>query len=762
MTAPPLSPRHEQMILHSHPHSPPSSAPTSLFSRSVPQHSHPRPGMGGGRTRSSTITSAARNGFHDGGSEAFASRSAPTSPSGRILMTPLSKISPIQLEQPSQTHLSSIPRQLLPTTVNANGNGGGSVHDASSSSTNTSVNGVRLPPAQPIHSHSLPVGSVMPRVPPPSQSSGITSSARLYYPSSTSSSSSSSKPIDMNAPQRIRQQPPSAFPPRTRTNDVRQLLRHNGTVGVGGGPPSETGLSDDSIDSDSTVRPGRNRHKQSLSQPDLQVLRSKRVEGWADGVMKGHPHVQGQSQKQPTPPTTRRPSLGRTKTPPSRVGSIPTPTTEQWLPASPKTSRSHPSLTGLRKSPSPRSTALSIPLMSPINSSSSNNVLSSSSSSEGSSPRIYYRPISSTNPHAGVGGMSSEDADDDYESNDSPSSGSLTFSPKRTRSSTTGGLRQRYPLDKTRSFNTTTSSSSLGSPPSGLGLSFGPSSGLETEQELTPTTETVTLPLAHLERMIRQSSLLSLRLLAIVPAVWGIAVLLQALVTGRLWVDVWPYGVDLSKEALERLVQGGVMVEGEWMRVSRGDMVLCIAWAICTGHFCFRLTTGLTHRWRSYYPLPSTITRLVSLQCLCWPATYLTLWFLGAERPLLAWIVIGVTTGWSRTVQMWVTSNVVPSSTSTSTFESGGSGTGGTVGGGGDTTPNGGGGNSRKTSNVNVGTTGPPITPEGLTAWEEFTYGRKWDWDAIAREVGWKVGSLLLVTTAWLFWGIESGRVVRA
>ena len=44
-----------------------------------------------------------------------------------------------------------------------------------------------------------------------------------------------------------------------------------------------------------------------------------------------------------------------------------------------------------------------------------------------------------------------------------------------------------------------------------------------------------------------------------------------------------------------------------------------------------------------------------------------------------------------------------------------------------------------------------------LTRWEQFTWGRKWDWDDIAREVGWKVGLLLLVTCAWLFWCIEMG-----
>lgn len=56
----------------------------------------------------------------------------------------------------------------------------------------------------------------------------------------------------------------------------------------------------------------------------------------------------------------------------------------------------------------------------------------------------------------------------------------------------------------------------------------------------------------------------------------------------------------------------------------------------------------------------------------------------------------------------------------------------------------------------------PPNPPEGLSAWEGFIFGRKWDWDAVAREVGWKIGALLFLTTAWLLWGIECGRLVRA
>ena len=46
---------------------------------------------------------------------------------------------------------------------------------------------------------------------------------------------------------------------------------------------------------------------------------------------------------------------------------------------------------------------------------------------------------------------------------------------------------------------------------------------------------------------------------------------------------------------------------------------------------------------------------------ICWPATHLTLSILSHEvRPLICWAAIGTTTCCSRSVQLWVTSNIVP------------------------------------------------------------------------------------------------------
>jgi hypothetical protein len=147
----------------------------------------------------------------------------------------------------------------------------------------------------------------------------------------------------------------------------------------------------------------------------------------------------------------------------------------------------------------------------------------------------------------------SEDADDDYDGTDSPSSGSLTFSPKRRP-------RQRRPVDKAKGS---------------LGLSFGP----ETPPAAVKAVEL--LP-DLIERKLQDSTLLPLRLLAIVPSVWGIVVLALGFISGEIWVEVWPWGVDLSREALERLVAGGDLTEGFKRTVSRGDMILAMLWVSAT------------------------------------------------------------------------------------------------------------------------------------------------------------------------------------
>lgn len=57
---------------------------------------------------------------------------------------------------------------------------------------------------------------------------------------------------------------------------------------------------------------------------------------------------------------------------------------------------------------------------------------------------------------------------------------------------------------------------------------------------------------------------------------------------------------------------------------------------------------------------PSALT-IALVAAICWPATHLTLTLLNHEqRPALCWAVIGTTTCYSRSIQLWVTSNIGP------------------------------------------------------------------------------------------------------
>lgn len=110
--------------------------------------------------------------------------------------------------------------------------------------------------------------------------------------------------------------------------------------------------------------------------------------------------------------------------------------------------------------------------------------------------------------------------------------------------------------------------------------------------------------------------------------------------------------------------------------------------ALLTAHQCLKLTTGLLHRWRAYYSPLSTLIRLLALQAICWPATHFTLDIVGSlgtntalgdarvtvlesallrwttARPDICWAVIGTTTCVSRSIQIWVTSNLLLSTSS--------------------------------------------------------------------------------------------------
>jgi hypothetical protein len=169
----------------------------------------------------------------------------------------------------------------------------------------------------------------------------------------------------------------------------------------------------------------------------------------------------------------------------------------------------------------------------------------------------------------------------------------------------------------------------------------------------------------------------------------------------------------------------------------------------------------------------------LALQALCWPATYITLSYLGPSQPLFAWAVIGVSTGITYAVIMWLASNVLPDPEDDRRSRSGTRIPGEMDGDGDRTPPAGGYGSSRPRSSTTPSSSrtrvrpsvfpewgeailiSPPVPPADLSWWDRLNYKRRWDWDSVAREVGWKVGGLLLLTSAWVFWQVHIGWLVR-
>ncbi|KAK1226944.1 hypothetical protein PQX77_010077, partial [Marasmius sp. AFHP31] len=94
-------------------------------------------------------------------------------------------------------------------------------------------------------------------------------------------------------------------------------------------------------------------------------------------------------------------------------------------------------------------------------------------------------------------------------------------------------------------------------------------------------------------------------------------------------------------------------------RPERVDYLVSLLWTLLTGYQCLALTTGLMTRWRVYYPPLSTLIRLLALQAICWPATQFAMqMFDVTTRPVVTWAIVGTTTCMSRSVQIWVTSNL--------------------------------------------------------------------------------------------------------
>ena len=317
-------------------------------------------------------------------------------------------------------------------------------------------------------------------------------------------------------------QPVKAFP-------ASSLL--NGPSRVRPRGPSSSSSDDEGIDSDYTVTPDRlkGKHKKSQSQPDLvrlkewqeELARRQRAAAPVAGPSQSSSH-QTVTMEQITQILTQmlQPLASSSKgKAPARQGSQ-SPGRRSPL------NRSRSSLntmTALRQSPKSSST---IPPLTPA-----------------TPDTLLPPPLGELELPLPAGGLTGpEDADDDYSHDGSTSSAdSVMF---RTRPK---GLRRRIV------------------PPKGLGLDLGP------ENNAAALPETI-------ERMFKGSSLLGLRLLAVIPSVWGIGVLFDAFLRGGVWADVWPKGVDLSREAVERWMIAGSQYRGAWLAVDPGDMVLSIAW----------------------------------------------------------------------------------------------------------------------------------------------------------------------------------------
>jgi hypothetical protein len=327
----------------------------------------------------------------------------------------------------------------------------------------------------------------------------------------------------------------------------------------GSGSETENGGSD----SDVTVIDHRRIGKASYSQTDLAGLKN-RMTGYFTATTQvnnttsiGTGTGNGIAKFQDTE-TITLPRHGRRLTPPKpesrplpiHSNSVPSTTSTTSPGKSPK-SKSSISLSGMRKSPSqsPRHPSLPLgrfPTTSPRHSSHNLAPLTPLTSSTS----ISLSPASRYN-----GGKGGSDADAEYDSLTDDTS--VSFNTKRHPGY---GIRHRR----------NPSTGSAGAPAGGLGLSLGADSSDSSKvDDLIPEA---------LERMYRSSSLLYLRILAIVPACWGTLVLIHGVVTGGIWHDVWPWGADFSAEAMYSRSHGTHMEVGVWKSSIRGDLLLAIAW----------------------------------------------------------------------------------------------------------------------------------------------------------------------------------------
>ncbi|KAH7919918.1 hypothetical protein BV22DRAFT_1074726 [Leucogyrophana mollusca] len=248
------------------------------------------------------------------------------------------------------------------------------------------------------------------------------------------------------------------------------------------------------------------------------------------------------------------------------------------------------------------------------------------------------------------------------------------------------------------------------------------------------------IPPSILNALLFESS----RLLSVVPAVLGACI--------NAWCIYQPPGSQLDSWGHNHDPPRTTELSG-WGRQTlpdRGDYFVAVLWTLLTAHQCLSLTTGLLHRWQAYYPPLSTLIRLLALQAICWPATHATLGVLGGLgshtdtsfegslsildsallrwttiRPDVCWAIIGTTTCISRSVQIWVTSNLLQSSSASSSSLSLAY-------------------DKAKSSKVNL-----HGAADELRKQKPKPSGRRWDWGVVGRACLLPAGCLYVVM-AWV------------
>ncbi|EOR01343.1 hypothetical protein E3P92_01516 [Wallemia ichthyophaga] len=92
---------------------------------------------------------------------------------------------------------------------------------------------------------------------------------------------------------------------------------------------------------------------------------------------------------------------------------------------------------------------------------------------------------------------------------------------------------------------------------------------------------------------------------------------------------------------------------------SRIEYLASTPWAVLTAVYSFQIISSMLHRWKQYYHPISVIIRLLSIQAASFPWIRVTLWLCSTpEKPLLAWMVVAITTAVSSSIARWYISNL--------------------------------------------------------------------------------------------------------